>query len=200
MKASKFQQVPAQCLSSKVVERATHTEIEDITKSVSDGRLKLSTDENPEEVFLSVTFDLESRVSDRLKAKIWGNEYIDFGSLLTVAPEETKYCLSVVQDNDSPSLWYENIKPKRKNVTIHQWLTAFNVFVAVYTAKAPNSISSLMKYCELVRDIAAKQGHWRYHDKQLCFPRQSKPKHYPWNNVAWELWHRALHSSLVVSR
>ena len=149
---------------------------------------------------MSVTFDLESRVSDRFKAKIWGNEYIDFGSLLTVAPEETKYCLSVAQDNDSPSLWYENIKPKRKNLTIHQWLTAFNVFVAVYTAKAPNSISSLMKYCELVRDIAAKQGHWRYHDEQLCFPRQSKPKHYPWNNVAWELWHRALHSSLVVSR
>ena len=50
---------------------------------------------SPGELFSSVTFDLESRVSDRLKAKIWAIEYIDFGSLLTVSPEETKYRLSV---------------------------------------------------------------------------------------------------------
>ena len=117
-----------------------------------------------------------------------------------MAPEETKYCLSVAQDNDNPSLCFENIKPKPKNLTIHQWLTAFNVFVAVYTANAPNSISSLMKYCEVVRDIAAKQGHWHYYGEQFRFLHQSKPECYPWNNVAWELWHRALHSALVVSR
>lgn len=64
------------------------------------------------------------------------NEYIDFGSLLTVSPEETKYHLSVANDND--------------NLTIDQWITAFNVFVAVYTVKAPHSISSFMKYCEVV--------------------------------------------------
>ena len=184
--------------TSQVVEKATHTEIEDIMKSVSDGRL--STDENPDEFFLSVTFDLESRVSDRLKARIWANEYIDFMSLLTVSPEETKYRLSVANDNDNPSLCFEHVKTKRKNLTIDQWLTAFNVFVAVYTVKAPNSISSLMKYCEVVRDIAAKQGNCRYYDEQFRFLRQSKPERYPWDNVAWELWHQALNSSLVVSR
>ena len=186
--------------TSQVVEKATRTEIEDITKSVSDGRLKLSTDKNPDEFFSSVTFDLESRVSDRLKARIWANEYIDFMSLLTVSPGETKYRLSVVNDNANPSLCFEHIKPKRKNLTIDQWLTAFNVFVAVYTVKAPNSISSLLKYCEVVRDIAAKQGNWRYYDEQFRFLCQSKPERYPWDNVAWELWHQALHSSLVVSR
>ena len=57
-----------------------------------------------------------------------------------------------------------------------------------------------MKYCEVVRDIAAKQGNWRYYDKQFRFLRQSKPDRYPWDNVAWELWHQALHSSLTTSR
>ena len=52
----------------------------------------------------------------------------------------------------------------------------------------------------MVRDIAAKQGNWRYYDEQFRFLRQSKPERYPWDNVVWELWHRALHSSLVVSR
>ena len=57
-----------------------------------------------------------------------------------------------------------------------------------------------MKYCEVVRDIAAKQGNWRYYDKQFRFLRQSKPDRYPWDNVAWELWHQALHSSLTTSQ
>lgn len=135
--------------------------------------MKLSTDENPDELFSSVTFDLDSRVSDRLKAKIWANEYIDFGSPHNT-PEETKYRLSVEQDNDNPSLCFEHVKPKRKNLTIDQWLTAFNVFVDVYTAMAPNFISFLMKKCEVVRDIAAKQGNWRYYDEQFRFLRQSK--------------------------
>lgn len=200
--ASRFQPGASSTPSStpQVVEKATRTEIEDLTKSVSDGRLKLSTADSPDELFSSVTFDLESRVSDRLKAKIWANEYIDFGSLLTVSPEETKYRLSVANDNDNPSLCFEHVKPKRKSLTIDQWLTAFNVFVAVYTVKAPHSISCLMKYCEVVRDIAAKQGNWRYYDEQFRFLRQSKPDRYPWDTVAWELWHQALHSSLVVSR
>lgn len=145
------------------------TEIEDIMKSDSDGRLKLSMDENPDELFSNITFDLESEVSDRLKAKIWANEYTDFGSLLEVAPEETKYRLSVPQDNDNPSLSFEHVKPKLKNLTIDQFLTAFNVFVAVYAAKAPNSISSMMKYCKVVRDITVKQGIWRYYDEQFRF-------------------------------
>ena len=152
--------------TSKAVKKVTHTEIQDITKSFSDSRLKLSTEENPDEFFSSVTFDLESRVSDRLKAKIWVNEYVDFVSLLTVSPEVTKYRLSVVNDNDNPNLCFEHVKPKRKNLTIDQSLTAFNVFVAVYTVKAPNCISSLMKYCEVVRDIAAKQGNWHYYREQ----------------------------------
>ena len=185
--------------TSKLVEKATCTEIKDITKLISDGRLKLSMGENPDELFSNVTFDLESRVSDRLKAKIWVNEYIDFVSLLTVSPKETKYHLSVTSDNDNPSLHFEHVKPRRKNLTIDQWLTAFNVFVAVYTVKAPNSISSLMKYCKVVRDIAAKEGNWHYYEEQFRFLRQSKPEHYPWDNVACKLWHQALHSSLVVS-
>jgi len=55
---------------------------------------------------------------------------------------------------------FEHVKPKRRSLSIDQCLTAFNVFVIVYTIKAPSAISSLMKYCEVVWDIAAKQGNW----------------------------------------
>ena len=181
-----------------VVEDAASKEIEALTNTVAAGRLTFPT-EKPEETFSSVTFDLESRVSDRVKAKIWANEYVDFGSLLTVSPDESKYRISVTDDHDHPSLCLEHVKTKRCSLTIDQWLTAFNVFVAVYTIKTPSAINSLMKYCEVVQDIAAKQGNWRYYDKQFRFLRQSKPDRYPWDNIAWELRHQALHSSLTTS-
>ena len=117
-----------------------------------------------------------------------------------MSPDQSKHRISVMDDHDHPSICLEHVKPKRRSVTIDQWLTAFNVFVAVYTIKTPSAISSLMKYCEVVRDIATKQGNWRYHDKQFRFLLQSKPDRYPWDNVAWELWHHALHSSLTTSR
>ena len=157
-----------------VVEDAASKEIEALTNTVAAGRLTFPT-EKPEKTFSSVTFDLESRVSDRVKAKFWANEYADFGSLLTVSPDESNYSISVADDHDHPSICLAHVKPKRGSLTIDQWLTAFNVFVAVYTIKTPTAISSLMKYCEVVRDMAAKQGNWRYYDEKFRFLRQSKP-------------------------
>ena len=117
-----------------------------------------------------------------------------------VSPDELKYGISVTDDNDHPSLCLEHVKTKRHSLTIDEWLTAFNVFVAFYTVKTPSAIPSLMKYCEVIRDTAAKQGNWHYYDEQFRFLCQSKPDRYPWDNVAWELWHQALHSSLTTSR
>ena len=186
-------------LQPTVVEDAASKEIAELTNAVAQGRLTFAS-EKPDDTFSSVTFDLESRVPDRIKAKIWANEYVEFGSLLSVAPEESKYRLSVTHSQDQPSLCLEHVKPKRRSLSIDQWATAFNVFVAVYTIRVPNAISSLMKYCEVVRDAAAKQGNWRYYDEQFRSLRQSKPDRYPWDNVAWELWHQAMHSSLIASR
>ena len=163
---------------STVVEDTASKEIEALTNTLAAGRLTFPT-KKPEETFSSVTFDLESRILDRVKAKIWVNEYVDFGSLLTVSPDESKYRISVTDDHDHPSLCLEHVKAKWRSLTTDQWLTAFNVFVAVYTIKTPSAISSLMKYCEVVRDIAAKEGNWRYYDKQFRFLRQSKPDRYP---------------------
>ena len=49
-----------------------------------------------------------------------------------------------------------------------------------------------MKYCEVVRDIASKPGDWSFYDEQFRYIRQSAPDHYPWDNIHWELWLRAV--------
>ena len=45
---------------------------------------------------------------------------------------------------------------------IYQWVTAFQTFEAIYTAKFPNDAPALMKYSETVQDLASKNAHWRF--------------------------------------
>ena len=137
-------------LQPTVVEDAASKAIAELTNAVAPGRLTFVS-EKPDDMLSSVTVDLESRVPDYIKAKIWANGYVEFGSLLSVAPEGSKYRLSVTHSQDQPSLRLEHVKPKWHSLSIDQWETAFNVFVAVYTIRVPNAISSLMKYCEVVR-------------------------------------------------
>ncbi|KAJ7383873.1 hypothetical protein OS493_025197, partial [Desmophyllum pertusum] len=64
-------------------------------------------DPKPQTPFTSVSVALTSRVSPKIKAKIWANEYIDFGTLLSSSPQnEGKYSLSM-----SPSVGSSN-KPQ----------------------------------------------------------------------------------------
>ncbi|CAH3194905.1 unnamed protein product [Porites evermanni] len=50
----------------------------------------------------------------------------------------------------------------------------------------------LMKYCEVVRDLANKSGDWIFYDEQFRYLRQSSAELYPWDQIHWELWLRAM--------
>ena len=52
--------------------------------------------DQPSHPFSSIAVNLGSRVSTKIKAKFWENEYIDFGALLSVAPPGEKFALSMV--------------------------------------------------------------------------------------------------------
>ena len=138
----------------------------------------------PKQIFSSVAVSLSSRVSSKIKAKIWSNEYINFGTLLSLSPHNQKYSFTVASsDSESsrPHLTLEPSQPAKKVQSITQWLSAFNIFVAIYAKMQATGTPKLMKYCETVRDIAAKPGDWLYYDKQFRFIRQSAPDQYPWD-------------------
>ena len=92
-----------------------------------------------------------------------------------------------------PSLCLEPSKPKSKFLSLGQWQMAFNTFVAVYTVKYLLKVAALLKYCEIVRDIANKSGNWRYYNQQFRYLRQTNPEKFPWDRVMWELWNQAIH-------
>ena len=119
----------------------------------------------PKQHFSSVAVSLSSRVSSKIKAKIWSNEYINFGTLLS--PNNQKYSITVASsDSESsrPHLTLEPSQPAKKVYLITQWLSAFNIFVAIYAETQATDTLKLMKYCETVRDIAAKPGDCLYYD------------------------------------
>ena len=76
--------------SSATVETVTAAEIA-IMSSLSAGMSISNYNDKPSEVnFISVATDLEAQVSAKLKAKIWADEYIDFGTLLSSLPDDDK--------------------------------------------------------------------------------------------------------------
>ena len=149
----------------------------------------------PQKLFSSVAVSLGSRVISKVKAKIWAHEFIDFGVLLSQSPNNPKYSLSLtssVGESNQPQLTLEPNQPTKKIHTINQWHSAFNIFVAIYAEKFPQDTPKMMKYCEIVRDIAAKPGDWLFYDEQFRYIRQSAPDQFPWDVVHWELWLKAV--------
>ena len=147
------------------------------------------------EPFASIAVALGSRLSPKLKAKIWANEFIDFWSLLTSSPNQDRFsvCLTPSASSSSqPRLTLEPCQPSKTIHTFLQWLSAFNTFVAILSEKFPNETPRLMKYSEIVRDISTKPGDWYFYDEQFRYIRQSAPDQYPWDTIHWELWIKAV--------
>ena len=149
----------------------------------------------PQNVFMSSDIPIDLSVTDKLKKKIWANEYIDFGMLLNNKREHTHFNLCLSNDtsslNGQPIIPLEpNQKPKNIN-SIDMWIAAYQVFVGVYAQKYSDETPSLMKYSEIIRDLATRGYNWRYYDENFRYMRQQNPKAYPWGSVHWELWIRS---------
>ena len=54
------------------------------------GALTILNDSRPQSTFTSISVPLSSRVSAKLKAKIFANEYVDFGALLSSSPNDER--------------------------------------------------------------------------------------------------------------
>ena len=50
---------------------------------------------------------------------------------------------------------------------------------------------SLMKYGEVVRDLAARGGDWYFYDTNFRHMRQQHFDNMPWGTTHWELWIRS---------
>ena len=155
-----------------------------------------TSDVAPTQFFQSASLPIDSRVSDKLKLKIWNEAFVEFGSLLSNPSLENKYQISF-QNSDAgqPSSFCLEPAPKPKKVlTIDMWLHAFHIFVGVYTKKHPSEAPALMKYGHTIQDLAARGQNWRFYDDNFRFLRQTQASIVPWGSIHWELWLRSQYS------
>ena len=147
----------------------------------------------PSSLFTSSALPVDVRVSEKIKTKIWANDYIDFGSLLVNPLFENKYQVTLKnpQGGLRPSLSLESVaKPKRIN-SIEVWDKAFRLCVRVFTQKYPLETPHLMKYSEIIHDLAVRGHNWQFYDENFRFLRNLNVSAYSWGHVNWELWLRS---------
>ena len=150
----------------------------------------------PTQLFSSPSLPIDARVSEKLRAKIWNNEFFDFNALLSNPIFEDRYQVTISNSDKEkiPSLCLEPLAKAKKLLSIETWLSCFHIFVGVYTSRCPHEAPALMKYGEVVQDLAARGGNWRFYDENFRFLRQAQPASFPWGVIHWELWMRAQHS------
>ena len=147
----------------------------------------------PSDPFISSSPSLDARVSEKIRAKIWNQEYVDFGSLLVNPIGQSRFQLTVsnAESGQLPSLCLEPAEKPRKITSIESWLSAFHVFVGVYTMKYPTESPALMNYGSLIRDVTTRGHNWRFYDENFRFIRQSHVSSLPWGTIRSELWLRS---------
>ena len=89
------------------------------------------------------------------------------------------------------SLVLEPTTKSKQIRNLSDWLRAFHIFVSIYTQRYSHETPALMKYCQIVQDLAARDHNWSYYDENFRFLRQTQASQVPWVTVHWELWLRS---------
>ena len=83
---------------------------------------------------------MDARLSEKIRAKIWKDEYVDFGSILANPKLVDQYQITTNNSDSSftPSLCLEPLASHKKITTIET--CSFHVFVGAYTKQFPHEI------------------------------------------------------------
>ena len=135
-----------------------------------------------------ISAPISSQINSKLKCKIWANRYIDFALILpsyNIQPKQQKFTLQL--SNDSTF----NLVPQtqtRKITHIAQWTSAFLRFVAVYSEKFPHEAPQLMKYGEIIRDLAYRRPGLAWYNYDMQFRHLRESVQYRWDMIYYDLW------------
>ena len=164
-----------------------------VTQKVVEDHINNLTGEDTESLpplsFNSVRRPVDYHISDKLKSKIWANEFVDMGQMLESGQNSE---FSVIATTSSEFKIIQKDTPKKIH-NIHQWSSAFMTYLAIYCKKNPDSVSSLVHYNNRIRSLASKGGDWMKYD--TGFRKMRERELTDWANTDWELWFECLTSS-----
>ena len=88
----------------------------------------------------------------------------------------------------TPSLCLQPLSKNKKVMTIETTLSSFRVFVGAYTKQLPYKAPALMKYREIIQDLAGRGHNWTFYDENFPFLRQAHRAALAWDRIHGELW------------
>ncbi|XP_062598861.1 uncharacterized protein LOC134260311 [Saccostrea cucullata] len=124
---------------------------------------------------------------NKIKSKIWSNEFIDLRSLLTHQEEDPVTLLI------TPGVI--NLQHSQKSKTplsINQWTDAFLVFTCIVIQQKPTEAPHLLKYMSFIRELQKLHGDsaWRSYDES--FRKLKETVDLPWQKPVEELRGKSL--------
>ena len=126
---------------------------------------------------------IDLKVPDKIRQKIWSNQYIDLSVLLD--PTQHQSCsLTIISDPGEPIRFGPASKPKVISA-LGQWCSAFEIFITVYCQKYPEALSSLMTYMNSIKSLNHKGGDYLNYDQEFRYLKQS-------TNMSWDTIHTGL--------
>ena len=137
------------------VQEAVRTNIQTLTGGIL--QVSEPTVDSSKNSFISSAVPLASRVPERIRNKIWANEFIDFSHLLITYKDDNNYTFQL-QSNETGQQVLSMV-PNHKRPTIQnieQWTTAFQIFVSIFTQRFPQDSPALMRYGSVVRKLATQ--------------------------------------------
>ena len=138
----------------------------------------------------SVALPPDMHLSDDMKAKIIGNKFMKFGSLL-YKDSNNERKLTLKLNGKSGSML---VDPDENCVFIKyidQWDKAFTVYFYRYVIAHPQEANALMMYGRLIKEMAQRGFYWYQYDEQFRRLRALDPKSKPWGSIdptLWALW------------
>ena len=129
---------------------------------------------------------LDATVSQKVKEKIWANEYVDLSTVF----DDDVWLTSHFSLNFSGSGASVSTNSRRRYITIEQWTDLFAKYASVMPVKYPESCEALAKYLDTVRFIAKSNGNWHFYDTKFRKLRHSMGL--PWDMIPHKMNFKAL--------
>ena len=125
------------------VQEAVRTNIQTLTGGIL--QVSEPTVDSSKNSFISSAVPLASRVPERIRNKIWANEFTDFSHLLITYRDDSNYTLQLQSNENGQQVLSMVTNHKQSTIqTIEQWTTAFQIFVSIFTQRFPQDSPALM--------------------------------------------------------
>ena len=146
-------------------------------------------------VLAASSLPIHSHVSEKIKNKIWAEEFVDFSTLLKTYNHRPDYSLTI-QPGKGEGEPMVSVAPKAHTElkSFQQWNRAFEIFMSIYISK-PSKVDqapNLLKYMQTVRNLSDRAGDWLAYDE--AFRSMRVVNSWGWDSVHWELWMNAAQS------